>query len=54
MPIKAPMKNTDPEMPGDGSQFVEVDFAEGDEEYQEHEHRQNRIEDGIEEIGCFL
>ena len=48
------LKKTRPEMPRHGSHFVEIDLAEGDEEHQEHEQRQDRFKDGGEEDGCVF
>ena len=41
-------------MPGYGAQFVEVYFTEGDKKNQEHEHRQDGVEDRVEENGSLL
>ena len=40
-----------PKMPCHGTHLVEVDLAEGDEEHQEHKHRQNGLKHGAKETG---
>ena len=48
------LEKTDPEMPGHRAHFMEVNLAEGDKKHQEHEHREDGVEDGVKEVGRRL
>ena len=51
---KKQLEKTDPDMPGNRAQLMEIHLAERDKKHQEHKQGKDGFEDRVEEFCCRL